>query len=99
MNIAVTLSDIEPRFRRTLANFIDSWGLDTPITEDTKLVEDLEFDSIDVIQLVVAIETEFNNRSIGFQDLLMQDGRYVDDLSVREIEAFLTTRLDAAPTA
>ena len=99
MNIAVTPSDIESRFRRTLANFIDSWGLDMPITAETKLVEDLEFDSIDVIQLVVAIETEFNNRSIGFQDLLMQDGRYVDDLSVREIEAFLTTRLDIAPTA
>ncbi len=93
MTTVVTSDDIKTRFRTTLANFIDSWGLDTPITADTKVVDDLEFDSIDITQLVVAVETEFNNRGIGFQDLLMQDGRYVDDLAVREIEAFLISRL------
>ena len=63
------------------------------ITAATSLVEDLEFDSIDVIQFVVAMENAFESRSIGFQNLLMQDGRYVDDLTVGQIEAFIASRL------
>jgi hypothetical protein len=39
------------------------------------------------------MENAFESRSIGFQNLLMQDGRYVDDLSVGQIEAFIASRL------
>lgn len=88
--------EIADRLRATLDNFIEDWGLDATITADTKLVEDLEFDSIDVIQFVVAMESAFQSRSLGFQDLLMQGGRYVDDLSVGQIEAFLEQRLGRA---
>ena len=89
----MTTINIAERLRKTLAEFVEDWGLDVEITETTSLVEDLEFDSIDVIQFVVAMENAFESRSIGFQNLLMQDGRYVDDLSVGEIEAFIATRL------
>jgi acyl carrier protein len=88
--------DISDRLRSTVADFIEDWGLDAELGPDTTLVGDLEFDSIDVIQLVVAIESAFGSRSLGFQDLLMQGGRYVDDLSLGQIEAFLETRLGAA---
>lgn len=87
---------IEERLMATLQEFVEDWGLDEPLAPGTRLVADLEFDSIDVIQLVVAIETAFQNRNIGFQDLLMQDGRYVDDLTVSEITAFLKKRLPLA---
>lgn len=96
---AILRSDeIKGRLHTTLFNFVDSWGLDVPISSETKLVDDLEFDSIDVIQFIVAIETAFNSRNIGFQDLLMVDGRYVDDLAVSEIEEFLVSRLGAGAT-
>jgi acyl carrier protein len=85
--------DIGARLRLTLAEFVEDWGLDIEITPETSLVGDLEFDSIDVIQFVVAMENAFQSRKIGFQDLLMQEGRYVDDLTVAQIEAFLRERL------
>lgn len=89
----LTVQSITERLHETLADFIADWGLDVEISPQTRLVEDLEFDSIDVIQFVVAMESAFQNRSLGFQNLLMQDGRYVDDLSLAQIEAFLSARL------
>ena len=92
----MTRNDIAELLRRTLAEFVEDWGLDVGITEETSLVGDLEFDSIDVIQFVVAMESAFQSRTLGFQSLLMQDGRYVDDLTVAQIESFLASRLIAA---
>ena len=67
------------------------WGLDLeePINMETSLVIDLEFASVDVIQLCVAIEEHYNQSKMGFQDLLMVDGRYVDDLTVKQFAEFL----------
>ena len=87
--------EIAERVTATVADFIEDWGLDAELGPETTLVGDLEFDSIDVIQLVVAIESAFGTRSLGFQDLLMQGGRYVDDLTLGQIEAFLESRLAA----
>ncbi|WP_372884161.1 acyl carrier protein [Shimia sp.] len=83
--------DIENRLIATLQDFIADWGVEIDIDRDTTLVADLEFDSIDIIQLIVAIETEFGKRSPGFQELLIRDGRYVDDLGVGTIADFLAT--------
>lgn len=88
--------DIENRLISTLQEFIADWGLEIDIDRDTTLVEDLEFDSIDIIQLIVAIETKFGKRTPGFQELLIKDGRYVDDLSVGTIADFLSTGTTAA---
>lgn len=91
----MTNAEISQKLHQTLAEFVADWGLDVDIGEATSLVEDLEFDSIDVIQFVVAVENAFQSRNLGFQSLLMQDGRYVDDLSVGQIEAFLSKKLAA----
>ncbi|MEM1373524.1 MAG: acyl carrier protein [Pseudomonadota bacterium] len=86
-------TSIEERLKDTVAEFVVDWGLDADISRDTTLVGDLEFDSIDVIQLIVEIEKAFGNRKLGFQDLIMADGRYVDDLSVGQISDFLSEKL------
>ena len=91
--LALTSVTVADRLRKTLAEFVEDWGLDVEITAKTSLVDDLEFDSIDVIQFVVAMENAFGSRSFGFQSLLMQGGRYVDDLTVGQIEEFLSSRL------
>lgn len=88
-------AEVSERLRATLSEFVADWGLETEIGAETRLVGDLEFDSIDVIQFVVAMEKAFASRSLGFQSLLMQEGRYVDDLSVGQIESFLAQRLAA----
>lgn len=98
MNIDVKVAqpDFEQRLIAVVSDFVQDWGLDAPITAETRLVEDLGFDSIDVIQLVVETERSFNNRKMGFQDLLMRNGRYVDDLSVAELRDFVRDRIGAA---
>lgn len=76
----------------TLGDMIADWGLDdVALTRETRIVADLGFESIDVIQMVVAIEKSVGRRDLGFDHLLMRNGRYVDDLSLGEIADFLAT--------
>lgn len=58
---------------------------------DTRLLADLGFESIDIIQLVVAIQEDILKRKLSFDKLLMKDGRYVDDLSIGQIADYLAT--------
>ncbi len=59
------------------------------MTAETRLLADLGFESIDIIQLVVAIQEEVIRRKLSFDALLMKDGRYVDDLSVGQIANYI----------
>ena len=67
----------------------DCPGLTVPrvkiLTEVAKNVER----PIDVVHLVVAIETQFKRRDLPFEELLMADDRYVDELTLRQIVDFL----------
>jgi acyl carrier protein len=74
-----------------LEDMTSDWDLDFSggIKSDTRLIADLAFESIDMVQVVVAIEEKFMRRDLPFEKLLMVDGRYVDDLSVAEVSSFL----------
>jgi acyl carrier protein len=63
------------------------------IGADTLLMNDLTFESIDVVMLIVAIEERFEKTGMPFEELLMVDGRYVDDLRVSELVGFLEKHL------
>lgn len=78
-----------------LQDFIQDWDVDPAggITRDSRLLADLGFESIDVIQLVVAIEQDFGRGKLQFEQLLMVNGRYVDDLSVGQIADFVAARV------
>lgn len=64
-------------------------GFEGGVGPETRLIADLGFESIDVVQLVVAIEERFQRRDLPFEELLMEDGRYVDELRVGAIADFL----------
>lgn len=64
------------------------------IGPDTSLMYDLTFESIDVVMLIVAIEDRFKKSGLPFDELLMTDGRYVDDLHVSEVVGFLDKHLN-----
>jgi acyl carrier protein len=64
------------------------------ITARTRLIRDLAFESIDVVQLVVAIEEHFKRRDFPFENLLMVDGRYVDEIEVGQAVDFLHRHLN-----
>jgi acyl carrier protein len=66
------------------------------IGPETLLIDDLAFESIDVVQLVVSLEGRFQRRDLPFEKLLMNDGRYVDDMSVRQLVDFLDANLTGA---
>ncbi len=66
------------------------------IQPDTRLIADLGFESVDVVQLIVAIEEHFQRRDLPFVELVMQDGRYVEEMRVGDIVDFLTRHLNPA---
>ncbi len=74
----------------------EEFDLDDPITAETLLIGDLDFASIDFVQLCVGIEEKLEKK-LGFHDLLMQNGQYVDDLTIGQFVDFVATRLQAPP--
>ena len=81
-----------------LEDMTSDWDLefDGSIGAGTKLMEDLEFESIDVVQFVTAIEEHYGSRGLPFEELLMVDGRYVDEVVVENTADFLVRHLNAA---
>jgi acyl carrier protein len=79
-----------------LDNMTSDWDMDLSeaMGPQTKLIADLGFESIDVVQFVVAIEEKFQRRGLPFEELLMSDGRYVDEIRVGDTADFLYTHLN-----
>lgn len=89
----LTETQIQSDIIEILKDMTQEWDLDVDeIGPDTKLVEDLSFASVDIIHLVVSIEEHFKQK-LGFNELLMSDGRYVDDLSINEVTNFVSHKL------
>jgi acyl carrier protein len=78
-------------------DLIQDWGLELEdgVSAQSKLVADLEFASVDIIQLCVALEQTYE-RKLGFQGLLMKDGQYVGDLTLEQIARFVEAQLCSA---
>ncbi len=95
MQQAVNTDEIVSRVSSVLADMTGDWDIDYEgeINRETRLIGDLAFESIDIVQLVVAIEGEFQKRGIPFEKLLMIDGRYVDDLTVGDMADFLSANM------
>jgi acyl carrier protein len=81
-------------------DLIQDWGLELSdgVGLATRVVADLEFASVDIIQLCVALEQAFG-RKLHFQDLLMKDGSYVGDLTIAQFARFIEARLAVQVTA
>lgn len=74
-----------------LEHMTSDWDMEFtgPIGPDTRLIADLAFESIDVVQFIVQLETNFQRKDLPFEKLLMTDGRYREDFTVREVVTFL----------
>ena len=91
----ITKDRIQKDLVAILADMTADWdlGLSGPIGPDTKLIADLGFESIDVVQLVVAIEEQFHQRGLPFEEFFMVGGRYVDEIRVSDCVDFLHRNL------
>ncbi len=86
-----TLTSILNDIVELLEDMIVDWDNDfeDAIGPDTRLVADLSFESIDIVQFIVAIEERFRCKGLPFEEFLMIDGRYVDEIKVSDVAAFL----------
>lgn len=89
-----TVEEIEKTLAGIVGDLIQDWGLEREegISGSTKLVADLEFASVDIIQLCVATEQHYRQK-MGFQGLLMREGSYVSDLSITQMAEFLAGKI------
>ena len=81
---------------RILENFTSDWdtGYEGGIKPETRLFADLAFESVDVVQLLVAIEEQYHRRDLPWVDLVMQEGRYKEEMQVADIVGFLEKSLN-----
>lgn len=93
--VKFTREQIERDLVNILTDMTADWDLSFTdgITGETRLMADLAFESIDVVQLIVAIEAHVQRRHLHFEHLLMSDGRYVAELQVKQMVDFLAKAL------
>lgn len=87
--------DIQGTVIEVLTATVEDWDLelDGGIGPTTTLIEDLAFESIDIVQFCVALEQKLGRKGLPFERLFIREGNYVDDVSVAEIADFLAAEL------
>lgn len=93
-----SIADLESVVIRVLEDTVRDWDveLEEEIDAETTLIEDLAFESIDIVQFSVALEQALGRKDLPFEKLFIEDGAYVDDVSVADIVSFLAGELQAA---
>lgn len=94
-NSSVSNVTVQQMLLDTLSQFVITYDLDwdQPLQPATACIADLGLSSIDFIQLVLSIESAFGQK-FGFQDLLMQQGEYIEDVTIQDLENFITGKLN-----
>ena len=72
----------------------NNFEFEESIQPNIRLVEDLGFASINFVELVVLIEERLGQK-LGFHDLLMQQGQYIQDLYIQELIEFIDQKLNS----
>lgn len=88
-------AEIEQRIISVLNDMTQDWELDSTdgIGAKTGLMNDLEFESIDIVQLAVGLEQKFEQKGLPFESLFMRDGDYVDEILVSDIVDFMASSI------
>lgn len=83
---------------KMLEDVTSDWELEFSgsIGPETRLVADLAFESIDAVQLIIAVEEHYQRRDLPFEELFIADGRYVDEIRVSDVVDFLHRYLAGA---
>jgi acyl carrier protein len=91
-----TKETIQSDIIELLKDLTSDWDLELDVSfhAGTQLVNELEFESIDIVEFVVAVEELYKRRGLPFEELLMLDGRYVDEITVNDVVNFLYPHLN-----
>lgn len=90
--------DLQDKVLAVLSDVVSDWELELEdeMGPETTLIEDLAFESIDIVQFSVALEQSLGRKDLPFEKLFIKDGGFVDDVSVSEIVAFVASETRAA---
>lgn len=93
--MSAELAQVQDKLKEILEEMIDDLELDYEgeLGPETLLIADLGFASVDFIHLIVEIETSFGKK-MGFHDLIMPDGKYIEDLALAPMAQFIQRRLE-----
>lgn len=89
----MTTQTVEQVIMGLMQEFAEDWGLDIELTKTSKLKGDIGFDSSDTMQLFAAIQESYKSVPFKFQDLVMKDEKFVDDLTIGQVTAFVIKSL------
>lgn len=86
--VRITISGI-------LQDIVQDWDLelDGEVTPASLLVANLGFSSVDFVELATAIEDAYPSVELEFDELIISEGRLVEDLSVEQVAEFVFKRL------
>ncbi|WP_372605197.1 acyl carrier protein [Actibacterium sp.] len=90
-----TRQDLEKTVIAVLEETVQDWELELEagLESATRLIEDLAFESIDVVQFAVALEQALDRKGLPFEQLFIQEGNYVDDVTVAQVVDFLAGQI------
>jgi len=75
---------------------IEDWGLeDVDVSKATTLKRDLGFASADTMQLFTMIQEHYSSIPFKFQELVMKDGKFIDDLTLEQVIVFILKKLSS----
>lgn len=88
--------EIESSIMEILKEMTEDWDLEMDELEpDAGLVEELCFSSVDFLHLMAAVEMKVG-RKLNYEELLVEDGSYRTELTVRELAKFVDEKYDQA---
>src|SRR5262249_37879454 len=97
-----TREEISERTCRIVQQIVDDWGLEASPVNDTRLIADLGFTSMDIIDLLASIETQLGRKLPYERLIVIEGGGYRQELTVADLVAFIDENYDisrAAPGA
>lgn len=79
------------------AELIEEWGLDdVELSAQTALRADMGFESADFMQIFTMIHEHYRGVNFKFQELVMNDNKFVEDLTLGQIAVFVLKKLNEA---
>jgi acyl carrier protein len=93
---ALTKEQIEQELLAIVKDMTQDFDFDFEgdIQPEAKFVENLAFESTDIVELIGAVEKKFQRRKLPFHKLVLKDGKYAD-FSIRQLADFLHANLSA----
>ena len=77
---------------------VSDFGLAGRIGPETRVVGDLEFDSVRTVQLLTAVAGRFPGHVFTFQDLILRNGEFFD-FAVRDLAEFVHEGIERSPSS